>query len=83
MEKTWKSARPYYGRYRVVNVTLTNVEAKLIGYPDAKTIQSRLILHGEDNETDDAEQFHDQQLTEQTRVNIHNHRLFAGPRYPR
>ena len=36
--KAWKLARPYYGPYRVVSVTPTNVEARLVNDPDAETI---------------------------------------------
>ena len=36
--KAWKLARPYYGPYRVVSVTPTNVKARLVNDPDAETI---------------------------------------------
>ena len=35
---TWKLARPFYGPYRVVDVTPTNVEVRLIDRPDDPTI---------------------------------------------
>ena len=36
--KAWKLARPYHGPYRVVSVTPTNVEARIVNDPDAETI---------------------------------------------
>ena len=36
--KSWKLARPYHGPYRVLNVTPTNVEARLVDDVDADSI---------------------------------------------
>ena len=36
--KSWKLARPYHGPYRVLSVTPTNLEARLVDNVDAKSI---------------------------------------------
>jgi len=36
--KTRKLARPYYGPYRVLSVTPTNIEAQLVDKPDTDSI---------------------------------------------
>ena len=36
--KSWKLARPYHGPYRVISVTPTNVEARLVDDVDADSI---------------------------------------------
>ena len=36
--KTRKLARPYYGPYRVLSVTRTNIEARLVDKPDTDLI---------------------------------------------
>ena len=36
--KAWKLARPYHGPYRVVSVTPTNIEARLVDDMDAESI---------------------------------------------
>ena len=36
--KAWKLARPFYGPYRIVSLTRTNAEVKLIDKPDADAI---------------------------------------------
>ena len=36
--KAWKLARPFHGPYRVLSVTPTNVEARLVDHPDADPI---------------------------------------------
>ena len=35
---TWKLARPFYGPYRVLGITPTNAEVRLIDKPDDPTI---------------------------------------------
>ena len=36
--KAWKLARPFYGPYRVLSLTSTNAEVKLIDKPDSESI---------------------------------------------
>lgn len=36
--KAWKLARPYHGPYRVLNVTPTNIEARLVDDPSSESI---------------------------------------------
>ncbi len=36
--KSWKLAQPFHGPFRVLSVTPTNVEARLVDDPDAKSI---------------------------------------------
>ena len=36
--KAWKLARPFYGPYHVLSLTLTNAEVKLIDKPDSESI---------------------------------------------
>ena len=35
---TWKLARPFYGPYRIVDITPTNAEVRLIDKPDGQSI---------------------------------------------
>ena len=36
--KAWKLARPYHGPFRVLNVTPTNIEARLVDDPSSESI---------------------------------------------